>query len=243
MDGQGPQEFFGYDLNVNNEVLTVIALLLVVVGLFLAFAGRKAWRHVMSFIGAVVGGLIGFAIGTAIGGWIVGFMVSVLAAIIGSALFIFLANVAIGLTAGMLAFMVTGALTGNTIVGLVAGLIAFVVTIAFIEAAIGVVTAVVGGLLVGIGAMWLGFEMLIVVIAMLASMALGGSFQMLALRDESELRDRARRVGSESSVAMAAASPPAPPPVPGRSCSRCGGEMTYIPEYNRYYCQKCALYD
>lgn len=243
MDGQGPQEFFGYDLNVNSEVLAVIALLLVVTGLFLAFAGRRAWKHVMSFIGAVVGGLIGFAIGTAIGGLLVGFIVSVLAAIVGSALFIFLANLAIALTAGMLAFIAAGALTGSTIVGLVAGLIAFVLTIVFIEAAIGVVTAIVGGLLVGIGVMWLGFEMLLVVVAMLGSMVLGGAFQMFALKEESELRARVRSVGSESSVAMQAASPPPAPAVPGRSCSRCGGEMTYIPEYNRYYCQKCALYD
>lgn len=243
MNGQGPQEFFGYDLGSNNEFLGIVALLLVVVGLFLAFAGRKAWRHVMSFIGAVVGGLLGYAIGTAVGGPLVGLMVSVLAAIVGSALFIFLANVAIGLTAGMLAFIVAGALSGNTLVGLVAGLIAFVVTLVFIEAAIGVVTAVVGGLLVGIGVMWLGQDMLLVVATMLGSMVLGGSFQMLALKEESELRDAGRRVGSESAVAVAAASAPAPPPVPGRTCPRCGGQMTYIPEYNRYYCQKCARYD
>lgn len=243
MNGQGPQEFLGYDLGVNSDILAIIALLLVVVGLFLAFAGRIAWRHVMSFIGAIVGGLIGFAIGTAIGGWLVGFMVSVLAAIVGSALFIFVANVAIGLVSGLLAFMVAGALTENSLIGLVAGLIAFVVTIAFIEAAIGVVTAVVGGFLVGIGAMWLGFDMLVVVIVMLASMVLGGAFQMLALREEAELRARATRVGSESSVAMAAAAPPAPPPVSVRSCARCGGQMSYVPEYNRYYCQKCSRYD
>ncbi len=243
MNGQGPQEFFGYDLGVNSEVLAVIALLLVIVGLFLAFAGRKAWRHVMSFIGAIVGGLIGFAIGTAIGGWLVGFMVSILAAIIGSALFIFIANVAIGFTAGALTFIVVGALTGSTLVGLVAGFVAFVVTIVFIEAAIGVVTAVVGGLLVGIGAMWLGLDMLIVVVVMLGSMILGGAFQMLALKEETDLRARARRVGSDSPLAMRAAAAPAPPPMTVRSCARCGAAMTYISEYNRYYCQKCARYD
>lgn len=243
MNGQGPQELFGYDLGASGEILTIIALLLVVVGLFLAFVGRKAWRHVMSFIGAVIGGLIGFAVGTAIGGWLMGFIVGTLAAIIGSALFIFLANLAIALTAGTLAFIVAGALTGSTIVGLVAGLIAFVVTIVFIEGAIGVVTAAVGGLLVGIGVMWLGFEMLIVVTAMLGSMVLGGAFQMLALKEEAELRDKARRLGSESPLAMKAVAPPPPPPVPGRSCAVCGGQMTYIPEYNRFFCQKCGRYD
>jgi len=243
MNGQGPQEFFGYDLGVNSEVLAVIALLLVIVGLFLAFAGRKAWRHVMSFIGAIVGGLIGFAIGTAIGGWFIGLIVSILAAIIGSALFIFIANVAIGFTAGILTFMVVGALTGSTLVGLVAGFVAFVVTIAFIEAAIGVVTAVVGGLLVGIGVMWLGLDMLIVVVVMLGSMVLGGAFQMLALKEESDLRARARRLGTDSPLMTKAAAAPAPPPMTGRSCARCGGSMTYISEYNRYYCQKCARYD
>lgn len=234
---------FGYDLGESSDLLALIALLLVVVGLFLAFVGRRAWRHVMSFIGAVIGGLLGFAVGTAIGGLLIGFIVSALAAIVGSALFIFLANLAIALTAATLAFIVAGALTGSTIIGLVAGLIAFVVTIVFIEGAIGVVTAAVGGLLVGIGVMWLGFEMLVVVVAMLGSMILGGAFQMFALKEEAELREKARRLGSDSPLAMKAAAPPAPPPVPGRPCARCGAQMTYIPEYNRYFCQKCGVYD
>lgn len=243
MQQQGPQEFFGYDLGLNSDVMLVVSVLLVIVGLFLAFAGRKAWRHVMSFIGAMIGGLIGFAIGTAVGGWIIGLVVGMLASIVGSALFVFLANVAIGVTAGLLTFIVVGALTGSTIVGLVAGLIAFVVTFVYIEAAIGVVTAVVGGLLVGIGVMWLDQEMIVVLAAMLGSMVLGGAFQMMVLKDEAQLRERAKAIGASSRVAEKAVAAPVPPPMPGRTCPRCGGQMDYIPEYNRYYCYHCQRYE
>lgn len=243
MQQQGPQEFFGYDLGLNSDLMLVVAVLLVVVGLFLAFAGRKAWRHVMSFIGAIIGGLIGFAIGTAVGGWIIGLIVGMLASVVGSALFVFLANVAIGVTAGLLTFIVVGALTGSTIVGLVAGLIAFAVTFVYIEAAIGVVTAVVGGLLVGIGVMWLDQEMIVVLAAMLGSMVLGGAFQMTVLKDEAQLKERAKAIGASSRVAEKAVAAPVPPPMPGRTCTRCGGQMDYIPEYNRYYCQRCARYE
>ena len=243
MQQQGPQEFFGYDLGVNSDLMFVVAILLVIIGLFLAFAGRKAWRHVMSFIGAMIGGLIGFAIGTAVGGLLVGLVVGMLASIVGSALFVFLANVAIGATAGLLAFIVVGALTSSTIVGLVAGLIAFVVTFVYIKAAIGIVTAIVGGLLVGIGVMWLEMDMLVVLGAMIGSMVLGGAFQMVVLKDEAEMRERARAIGASSRVAEKAVVAPTPPPMPGRTCTRCGGQMDYIPEYNRYYCQRCARYD
>lgn len=238
---QTGQELFGLDMSGMDEVLVLISILLIFIGLFLAFAGRKVWKHVMSFVGAIVGGLIGFAIGVAVGGWIMGFIVGMLASIVGSTLFIFLARVGIGVVAGVLSFLVVAMLTGSALAALVAGGIAFVVTVAFIETAMGIVTAVVGGLLVGLGLLWLDLEMIIVVIGLLAISVFGAAFQMTALRDE-EARKRAVRAASRSPVAAAMA-PPEPPPMPGRVCPRCGRELTYIPEYNRYYCFKCQRYE
>lgn len=237
------QSLLGYDLGSNKELLFIAALVFLVIGLILAFAGRKVWKHVMSLIGAVIGGLLGFTIGTAIGGPLIGLITGILGSMVGSAVFIFLARVGIGVVAGLLSFIVVAALTGNAMLALVAAVIAFALTFAYIEVAIGIVTAVVGGLLVGIGLLWFDMSMLVVVLALLAAMVLGAIFQMTALKEEADRKRRVRAVGFSGPVAAAAMSPPEPPPMPGRTCNRCGGELSYIPEYDRYYCYKCQRYE
>jgi hypothetical protein len=222
-------------------VLALIGLGLVVIGLVLGFAGRIVWKHVMSLIGAILGGLFGFVIGSAIGGPLVGLIVSLLGAMVGSGIFVFLAKVGLVLTAGFLGFTFAAGVTGNAMIGLVVGALALGLTAAFIDQAIGIVTAIVGGLLVGIGLAWMErFDMGLIVIAMLAIMVFGSVIQMKGIKDE---QDRRRRAAAARAAAVAVPVAPVPPPVPGRTCSRCNGQMRYVPEYNRYYCDRCQDYD
>jgi len=237
------QTLLGYDLGTNKELLFIAALAFLLIGLLLAFAGQRIWKHVMSLIGAVIGGLLGFTIGTAVGGPLIGLITGILGSMVGSAVFIFLARLGIGVVAGLLSFIVVAALTGSALLALVAAVIAFALTFAYIEVAIGIVTAVVGGLLVGIGLLWFDMSMLVVVLALLAAMVLGAAFQMTALKDEVDRKRRVRAVGYSGPVAAAAITPPEPPPVPVRTCMRCGGQLSYIPEYNQYYCNKCQRYE
>lgn len=232
---QGPPA--GFDSYASNEVLMLISVCVLVVGLVLAFAGRIAWKHIMSFIGALLGGLFGFVFGTAIGGWLVGLIVSMLGAMVGSAVFIFLSHVGLGVVAGLLTYLVSEPLFGDELPALVLGGVAFVLTLVFIQRAIGVVTAVVGGLLVGLAFVWMELgSMLLVVLAMLGVIVFGAAFQLIGIKEEEERR-------KASKVAAAAQSPPAVPAVPGRMCPSCGGALTYIPEYNRFYCYKCQKYE
>ncbi|UCH89938.1 MAG: hypothetical protein JSV49_04645 [Thermoplasmata archaeon] len=54
-----------------------------------------------------------------------------------------------------------------------------------------------------------------------------------------------------TSVPPPATSPPAtpppptppPPPPPPKQCSACSADMRYIPEYQRWYCDKCEQYN
>ena len=244
MDAHSLQSFLGMDLSTESDLLFIAGLLLAVVGLFLAFAGRKIWKRVMSLVGAIIGGLIGFSIGTAVGGVLVGFIAGTLASMVGSALFIFLARVGLGLVAGALAFIVVGMLVEDTLIAIVVAVIAFGVTVAYIEAAMGIVTAIVGGLLVGFGLLLLDvMDMTMVVVSLLGVTVLGAAFQMVALKDETEQKRRMQQVGPTSSVAAAAVTPPTPPAMPGRTCPRCGAQLDYIPEYNRYYCYRCQRYE
>jgi hypothetical protein len=228
---QGPP---GFEENASPEILLLIGFCILMLGFVLGFAGRVAWRHIMSFIGALIGGLLGFVYGTAIGGWIVGLLVSMLGAIIGSVIFVFLATVGLGAVAGILTYVVSMSVVDNFLFSAIAAGIAFVVTIAFADEAIGVVTAVVGGLLVGIGLIWIDVtNMTIVVLAMFGTMILGSAFQLSVIKEERERRTRAV-TGPVAPVA---------PPVAGHICPTCSGTMTYIPEYNRYYCYRCQHYD
>lgn len=227
---QGPP---GFEENTSPEVLLLIGVAVLVLGFVLAFAGRLAWRPVMGFIGAVLGGLFGFVFGTAVGGVFVGLLVSMLGAVIGGMMFAFLMEIGLGVVAGFLTYIVASALTGSFIVSAVLAGVVFVLTIVFVEEAIGIVTAVVGGLLVGIGLIWVDLsDMLVVVLVMFGTMAFGAAFQLNAIREQ-----RARKASVGRAGAQAA------PPVPGRACSKCGGPLTYVSEYDRYYCHRCQRYE
>ena len=228
---QGPP---GFEENTSPELLLLIGAVVLCLGFVLAFAGRVAWKHVMSFVGGAIGGIFGFVFGTAVGGVLVGLIVSILGAVIGSALFVFLAQLGLGVIAGLLTYVVAAAVIGDFVISAVLAAAAFVVTLVFAEEAIGVVTSVVGGLLVGIGLIWLDVtDMMIVVMVMLGTMVFGAAFQLVAIKEQREAK----------AVRAAAASAPAAPAMPGRACPRCGGPLTYVPEYNRYYCHRCQQYE
>lgn len=226
---QGPP---GFEENTSPELLIIIALVVLCLGFVLALVGRIAWKHVMSFIGGVLGGILGFVFGTAVGGLLVGLIVSMLGAVIGSALFVFLSHIGLGVVAALLTYIVASVVVGDAVVSLILAAVAFVVTVVFVEQAIAVVTAVVGGLLVGLGLIWLDLtDMTVVVVAMLATMVFGAALQLTVIKDKKEIR-----TGPVAAVPVA-------PAMPGRMCPKCGGPLTYVPEYNRYYCHRCQQYE
>ncbi len=226
---QGPP---GFEENTSPELLIIIALVVLCLGFVLALVGRIAWKHVMSFIGGILGGILGFVFGTAVGGLLVGLIVSMLGAVIGSALFVFLSHIGLGVVAALLTYIVASVVVGDAVVSLILAAVAFVVTVVFVEQAIAVVTAVVGGLLVGLGLIWLDVtDMTVVVVAMLATMVFGAALQLTVIKDKKELR-----TGAVAAVPVA-------PAMPGRMCPKCGGPLTYVPEYNRYYCHRCQQYE
>jgi hypothetical protein len=230
---QGPP---GFAESSYSEYGILIFAVLLIVGLVIAFAGRIVWRHLMSFIGAIIGGLFGFVLGTAVGGVLVGLFVSMLCAIVGSFVFIFLAEIGLGVVTGIFTYFVAEAILGNEIVALVIAGLALVITIVFIEQALGVVTAGLAGLAL----IWLDWlDMTVVVIIMLGTIVFGAAFQLTAIKDD------ARRVAVVPAAAAAAQGTQAPytPPLPGRTCPSCGGPLEYIAEYNRYYCYRCQRYE
>lgn len=241
MEARTLQTLLGVDLSQNDQLLFLVALLLMLLGLALAFVGRKVWKHVMSLVGAIIGGLLGFAFGMALGNWLFGFVGGILGSMVGGAVFVFLARLGIAAVAAVLAFIVVAGGTESEIAGGLIGLIVFIATFIYAETAVGIVTAIVGGLLFGSGMFLLDLNMTMIVLSVMALAVFGGAFQMSVLKEEHERKRTHHAV--HHPVAVAAVSPPTPPPMPGRTCQRCGGPLSYIPEYNRYFCRRCQRYE
>src|SRR5712691_6566649 len=97
---------------VSGEAALIIGIILVIVGLALAFWGHGIWSSVMSLIGALLGSAVGFLFGAAFG---VGaaLILALVGALIGSILFTKLVKVALAFLVGLLAAAAVYGLLGG----------------------------------------------------------------------------------------------------------------------------------
>ncbi|TLZ50820.1 MAG: hypothetical protein E6K18_06445 [Methanobacteriota archaeon] len=225
-----------FDTAINPTTLLILGILLIVVGLVLAFFGRKVWTPFMSFVGAIIGGTVGYIIGGfyAPSGYVVALVLGLIGSILGSILFNYLVKIALALiTAAIPATLTYYAMGGNAvsdqtardtpvIVAILVLVLVFAIAYYFVEELIGVVTALVGGALLGVG-IFLATGSGTYALGGGAGVFLAGSIlQTMAIRAAKKgsvwrlRRARAARaapapyVPPPSSPPMAA--PPAPPP-------------------------------
>jgi hypothetical protein len=200
-------------LTIDPQIAYIVATILIVTGLALAFKGHGLWSTVMSMIGALLGAAVGFLFGAALGGTIPGIVLAMVGAIIGSILFTKLVKVALAFLVGFLAAAVVyGALGGQArftegqmdaaLVGaLLVLIVVFAISYYFIDDIIGIVTAAIGGLLLAVGLYILDAGTVTAALAGLGVFILGAFVQTAAIK-----RKRQARAG------VAAAPPPPPPP-------------------------------
>src|SRR5437879_1392068 len=102
-------------LNFGPEVTYILAAILIITGLALAFYGHGLWTTVMSMIGALLGSAVGFLFGAALSSNIaVGLILALVGAVIGSILFTKLVKVALAFLVGLLAAAVVYGLLGGS---------------------------------------------------------------------------------------------------------------------------------
>src|SRR6184192_355364 len=191
-------------LNFGPEVTYILAAILIITGLALAFYGHGLWTTVMSMIGALLGSAVGFLFGAALVG-----------AVIGSILFTKLVKVALAFVVGLLAAaLVYGLLRGSAnftgqmdppLVGAILVLIVvFGISYYFIDDIIGIITAAIGGLLLALGLYLLTNTIVTPGLAGLGVFLLGALVQTATIKKKQRARTRA------------AATPPPPPPPPNQ---------------------------
>lgn len=140
----------------------LVGLVLIVAGLVLAFYGAGLVRVLMAVLGALIGGAFGFLGGTLLGGTPFPLIFGIVGAIVGIVLFGFLVRFAVSLAAGVIAGGMTFILVGGVAepgasiplasfaFAFVAFLVAAILIFLLFNRLLGLITALVGGLLVGV---------------------------------------------------------------------------------------------
>ncbi len=205
---------------ISTEAATIIGIILVAVGLAMAFWGHGIWASVMSMIGALLGSAVGFLFGAGFG-YIPGLVLAAVGAIIGSILFSKLVKVALafglGLLAGVLVYsLLRGSATftpGQMDTPLIAAILVMVVVFAlafyYIDDIIGIVTAAIGGLLLAAGLYLLGTATILAGVAGIGAFILGAVVQTTAINRKRKAKEMAKAY-----AAQPYAPPPPPPPPP-----------------------------
>lgn len=204
---------------LSDEALTAILAIALIFGIVIALAGRLLWKPFMAIVGGFVGAAIGFTLGNYFGGLLLGLLGALIGGFAGSLLFGAFVEAAISLLAGLVVFGIALIYTGNILISMIPAVIVFVLAAVLIEKIIGVLTAIIGGLIVGVCLS----ELEIVSTTMAAILALlliviGSVFQAFFLADKGREPDRSYP-----------------------SCGRCGGQMTYDRYNNRWYCSLCDM--
>ena len=133
-------------------IILILGLILLAIGILLAFFGRSMWEAMMSLIGGFIGWFLGFGITIYFlgsDGWYIGIIVGFLCGFVGSILFHYLVEVALALIAGVLAgglvYIIGGA--GWAIPAIIVFAVVFAISYYYIDDLIGVITALIGGIL------------------------------------------------------------------------------------------------
>jgi len=196
------------------EIRYLLAGILILTGLALAFWGHGLWATVMSLIGALLGSVVGYLFGVALGGDLAGLILAIVGAVIGSILFTKLVKVALAFLVGLLAgagvygilggraTFTAGQLDTPLIAAILVLIVVFGISYYYIDDIIGIITAAIGGLLLA-----LGLYLLSVVSTLTAALAGLGVFALGAFMQTAAIR---RKRQAHAATATAAAPPPPP---------------------------------
>lgn len=142
-------------MDIMQQIYLGVLVLLLLLGLVLAFAGRWVFESLMSFLGALIGAVIGFQLGYYTFGWgcFGGLILCVIGALVGGLIFHYIVEFAIALFCGLLAGVVVFAVLGSgqytIFITLIVIIVVGVLSWYFIREIIGVVTALMGGMISG----------------------------------------------------------------------------------------------
>jgi len=169
----------------------ILAIILLIIGVVLAFFGKAIWGSLMSIIGGMIGWFLGFSLAMYFGwGWLIAVIVGLICGIIGSMLFGYLVEAALAFITGLLAGGVIFYLAPDYwIVAIIVFGIVMVLAYVYIEQVVGVVTALIGALLAA-GAIYILANTELAVLGFILIFVGGALIQTFVMRDVDAFEDR-----------------------------------------------------
>ncbi len=138
--------------------IALASYIYVAVGVSLGFFGRAIWGRLMTLLGVLLGASVGYGIGAPILPGFTALAIALLGAVVGGMVFTWLVEVAIAGMAGVLGLYVTYrslldvlGIDQAIIAGVLVMLIIFSFTFYYMHRVMSFVTALVGGVLTGVG--------------------------------------------------------------------------------------------
>ena len=168
-----------------DTIYMILALIVLLVGIVLAFFGKAIWGSLMSMIGGMIGWFLGFFFATYMGwGWIIAIIVGFICAFIGSILFRYLVEISLAFITGLLAgglFFV--AFPNLLIVAVIIFAVVFILAYVYIEEVVAFITALIGALLSGAAIYYLTTSEGMAVLGAILIFLGGALVQTIALKD------------------------------------------------------------
>ncbi|MCQ5375254.1 MAG: hypothetical protein NO474_01445 [Methanomassiliicoccales archaeon] len=207
--------------------LIIIALLLVF-GIALAFVGHRIYESILAVAGVVLGFVIGFTIGSLFGGIIVAYILGTLGAIFLALVFYYYVATAMSLIASAAVFLLAHALGVGLIISLIIAAAVFVIVFLTYDRIVALFTALVGATLVAWALDIIGFQWFIIVVVFFITTISGTIVQWV---DISSKKPRPIESGNQPSKIDIV-----------KRCPNCGHVLTYMPEYDAWFCYSCGKY-
>ncbi|MDD1768553.1 MAG: hypothetical protein LUQ55_01050 [Methanomassiliicoccales archaeon] len=207
--------------------LAVVAVM-VVFGLALALAGHRIWKGLMGIIGAFLGFILGYTLGMVFSGELAGFLLGVIGAVFLGTVFYRLVSTGVAIVIAAAAFILLYQLGAGILISvLVAGAVFAIVFLGF-ERLIALFTALTGASMVVWGLDFLDVPAHFIVPAFLAVAAVGTVVQFLDIE-----RKKKTPVVTHATIMKIDVV---------KHCPSCGQVLTFVPDYDAWFCYSCGRY-
>ncbi|MCJ2520123.1 MAG: hypothetical protein LN412_04145 [Candidatus Thermoplasmatota archaeon] len=181
--------------------LAATSYVYVAVGLALGFAGRAIWGRLMTLLGIILGAAVGYSLGVLILPGLASLGLAIVGAAIGGMIFTWIVEVALAGMAGALGLYVTyrGLLeyispSDALVVGILVLLIIFSLSFYYMQSLMSYVSALLGGILAGVGFFLLTNDLQLSIISSLGIVILGSLVQeFLVKRYEERIQKTSRK--------------------------------------------------
>ncbi len=210
------------------EVRLIAVALLMVFGAVLAYFGHRVYEAILAIIGAFLGFIIGYTIGVLFSGTLAGYILGILGALFLAFVFFYLVATAVALVSAAAVFFLANALGTGPIIALILAGAVFVIVFLAYDRIVILFTALVGAAMVIWGLDLLDVPAAYIIIVFVAIVASGVAVQWVDMS-----RKQLRPVESRSAAMKIDVA---------KRCPSCGQVLTYLPDYDAWFCYSCGRY-